>query len=60
MVDDRAEGLGKKVSGSIKEAIGKITGDSATQAEGGAEKAAGTAQNAAGAAKNGARNLSKG
>lgn len=40
MDKDRVEGLAKKVSESIKEAIGKITGDSMTQAKGIAEKAA--------------------
>lgn len=60
MNKDRAEGLGRKVSGSIKEAIGKVTGDSATQAEGVAEKAAGTLQNAVGGAKETARHVSKG
>lgn len=59
MDKDRVEGLGKKVSGSIKEAIGKITGDTKTQAKGVAEKAAGTAQNAVGSAKDAARDLAK-
>jgi len=59
MDKDRVEGLGKKVSGSIKEAIGKITGDTKTQAKGVAEKAAGTAQNAVGGAKDAARDLAK-
>lgn len=47
------KGPSKAMSGSIKEAIGKITGDAATQAEGVSEKAAGAAQ--AGNAKNDAR-----
>ena len=34
----------KRVRGSIKEAIGKITGDTKTQAEGDAEKNAGKAE----------------
>ena len=37
-------GVSKQVAGSLKEAIGKITGDTKTQAEGSAEKKAGTAQ----------------
>lgn len=41
---DRGEGTGKQAMGSIKEAIGKIIGDTAVQAEGAAEKAAGQAQ----------------
>ncbi len=59
MDKDRVEGLGKKVSGSIKEAIGKITGDGATQAEGHAEKTTGAAQNAVGGAKDATRDLLK-
>ncbi len=59
MDKDRVEGLGKKVAGSIKEAVGKITGDTKTQAEGVAEKASGTAQNAVGGAKDTARDLGK-
>ncbi len=59
MDKDRVEGLGKKVAGSIKEAIGKITGDTKTQAAGVAEKTSGTAQNAVGGAKDAARDLAK-
>ena len=33
MDKDRTEGLGKKITGSVKEAIGKVTGD--TRAAGG-------------------------
>jgi len=56
---DRVEGLGKKVTGSIKEAIGKVTGDTKTQAEGAAEKTAGTVQNTVGGAKDAARDTLK-
>ena len=60
MVDkDRLEGVGKKVSGSIKEAVGKVTGDTKTQAEGTAEKTAGRVQNAAGGAKDAVRDTLK-
>lgn len=48
---DRVEGIGKKVTGSVKEAIGKVTGDTKLQAEGKADKVTGTAQNAVGGAK---------
>ncbi len=41
MDKNRIDGTGKKVSGSVKEAAGKVTGDSKLQAEGIAEKAAG-------------------
>jgi uncharacterized protein YjbJ (UPF0337 family) len=52
---DRAEGAGKKMSGAIKEGVGKLTGNERMQAEGAAEKAAGSVQNAAGKAKDAAR-----
>ena len=51
MDKDRVKGIGEKVSGSIKEAVGKITGDTETEAEGAAQKTAGEAQNVAGDAK---------
>jgi uncharacterized protein YjbJ (UPF0337 family) len=35
---DKADGIGRQVTGSLKEAIGKVTGDAKTQAEGQAEK----------------------
>jgi len=55
MDKDRIEGIAHKVKGALKEAIGKITGDTKTEAEGTAEKAAGKAQNAAGGLKDSAR-----
>jgi len=33
MDEDRLKGVGKQVSGLIKEAVGKVTGDIKTQAE---------------------------
>jgi uncharacterized protein YjbJ (UPF0337 family) len=51
MDKDRVGGAAKKVKGSVKEAIGKVTGDTKTQAEGAAEKTAGKAQSAIGSAK---------
>ena len=51
MDKNRVKGTGKQVSGSIKEAVGKITGDTETEAEGAAQKTAGKVQNAAGGAK---------
>lgn len=59
MDEVRVEGFGKRVTGSLKEAIGKITGDTKTQAEGAAEKAAGTVQNTAGGARNPVRKALK-
>ena len=51
MNKDRAEGPDKLAKGSVKEAIGKLTGDAKTQAEGKAEKVEGQAQDAAERAK---------
>ena len=51
MSDDRAQGAGDKLVGSIKEEFGKLTGDHATQAEGFGQKAGGSVQNAAGKAE---------
>ena len=51
MDKERVKGIGKQVSGSIKEAVGKITGDTKTEAEGAAQKTTGKVQNAVGGAK---------
>jgi len=60
MDKDRVEGAAKQAKGSIKEAVGKATGDSKTQAEGVGEKAAGKVQSGVGKAKDAARDaLSK-
>lgn len=59
MDKDRIDGAAKQVKGSIKEAIGKVTGDSKTQAEGVAEKAAGKVQSSVGGAKDAARDTLK-
>ncbi len=59
MDEDRIKGAGKQVSGSIKEAIGKLTGDTRTQAEGAAEKTAGRGQNAVGGAEDSVRDTLK-
>jgi uncharacterized protein YjbJ (UPF0337 family) len=45
MDKDRVKGAGHQAKGAIKEVIGKVTGDTKTQAEGAAEKAAGKVQN---------------
>ena len=55
MDKDRVEGTAHQAKGAIKEAIGKVTGDTKTEAEGVAEKAAGKAQNAVGGLKDSAR-----
>jgi uncharacterized protein YjbJ (UPF0337 family) len=59
MDKDRIEGAAKQVKGSIKEAVGKVTGDRQTQAEGVAEKAAGKVQNSIGGAKDAVREALK-
>ena len=46
MDSDRVAGSAKQVKGSVKEAIGKLTGDARVQAEGAAEKAEGDTQTA--------------
>jgi len=51
MDKDRVGGAAKQAKGSIKEAVGKATGDTKTQAEGVGEKAAGKVQSAAGKTK---------
>lgn len=48
MDKDRIEGSANQAKGAIKQAAGKITGDSKLQAEGAADKAAGAGHQAAG------------
>jgi uncharacterized protein YjbJ (UPF0337 family) len=59
MDKDRIEGAAKQVKGTIKEAIGKVTGDTKIEAEGVAEKAAGKVQASVGNAKDTARDVFK-
>lgn len=59
MDKDRIEGVGHQAKGSIKEAVGKVTGDKRTEAEGAAEKAAGKVQNTAGGVKDAVNDLTK-
>ena len=51
MDKDRVEGAGQQAKGAVKEAFGKVTGDTKTEAEGKADKTAGKAQTAVGGAK---------
>lgn len=53
MDKDRIAGAAKQATGSVKEAIGKVTGDTKVQAEGTTEKASGKVQNTVGGAKDG-------
>jgi uncharacterized protein YjbJ (UPF0337 family) len=55
MDKDRVEGVGHQAKGAVKEAAGKLTGDTKLQAEGTTEKAAGKVQNAIGGAKDAVR-----
>jgi uncharacterized protein YjbJ (UPF0337 family) len=48
---DRTEGSAKNIGGKLKEGLGKLTGDSKTQAEGKADQAEGKAQNTLGGIK---------
>ena len=57
MDKDRIEGAAKQVKGSIKQTVGKLTGDSKTEAEGAADKTEGKVQNTIGGIKDKAREL---
>lgn len=55
MDKDRIEGGAKQVKGAVKEGLGKMTGDTKTQAEGKADKVEGKVQSSVGGAKDAAR-----
>jgi uncharacterized protein YjbJ (UPF0337 family) len=55
MDKDRIEGSANQAKGSVKEAAGKVTGDTKLQAEGAADKAKGKVQNVVGGAKDAVR-----
>jgi uncharacterized protein YjbJ (UPF0337 family) len=58
MVDEnRVEGVAHQIKGAIKEAIGKVTGDTKTEAEGTAEKTGGKVQDTFGSAKDTAKDI---
>ncbi len=57
MDKEHIKGAAQKVEGSIKDAVGKVTGNERLQAEGKADKAAGTAREAAGDVKDAGRNV---
>jgi uncharacterized protein YjbJ (UPF0337 family) len=59
MDKDRIAGSAHQAKGAIKETIGKVTGDTKTQAEGAAEKTAGKVQNAVGGVKDAVRDAVK-
>ena len=59
MDNDRLAGVAHQIKGRVKEAVGKVTGDAKTRAEGAAEKTAGRVQNALGGAKDAVREAGK-
>jgi uncharacterized protein YjbJ (UPF0337 family) len=59
MDKDRTAGAGHQAKGAVKQAAGKITGDTKLKGEGAAEKAAGKVQNAVGGAKDSVRKAIK-
>lgn len=59
MDKDRIAGSAKEMKGSVKEAIGKATGDAKLRADGQADKAEGKIQNAVGGLKDTVREALK-
>ena len=59
MDKDDAEGLAARVAGSLKEAIGKVTGDTRLEAEGSAQKVKSKVKKVVGGIKNTGRNAGK-
>jgi uncharacterized protein YjbJ (UPF0337 family) len=59
MDKNRVEGAAKQVKGTVKEAMGKVTGNRTTQAEGAAEKLAGKVQSRIGEAADAVRDRLK-
>lgn len=55
MDQDRIKGMAGNVGGKVKDAVGGLTGDAKTQAEGRMDQATGQLQNAYGSAKDSAR-----
>ncbi len=55
MDEDRIKGAAGNIGGKVKDAVGSLTGDPKTQAEGKLDQAAGQAQNAYGGAKDAVR-----
>ena len=60
MDKDRVERAAKTVGGKVKVAVGKVTGDQKTVAEGQAEQKVGKVQNAVGGFKDTVRDIQKG
>jgi uncharacterized protein YjbJ (UPF0337 family) len=59
MDKDRIAGSAKEIKGSVKEAIGKATGDATLRSDGQADKVEGKVQNAIGGVKDAMRDALK-
>jgi uncharacterized protein YjbJ (UPF0337 family) len=59
MDKDRIDGAAKTAGGKVKEAVGKLTGDQKTVAEGQGEQKVGKVQNAVGGLKDTVRDIQK-
>lgn len=59
MDKDRIAGAVNQAKGAVKDAVGKVTGDTKLQAEGKADKAAGKVQSTVGGAKDAARDATE-
>ncbi|APO95870.1 CsbD family protein [Xanthomonas vesicatoria] len=59
MDKNRIEGTAKQVKGSVKEAVGRVTGDKSTELEGAAEKNVGKVQTKAGEVADKVRDAAK-
>jgi len=59
MNEDHAKGAWDKTKGAAKDAVGGLTGDTKTQAEGKLDKAKGAAEHAKGNVKDAVRDLKK-
>jgi uncharacterized protein YjbJ (UPF0337 family) len=59
MAREQVRGAVNKVKGTVKDAVGKVTGNKKMQAEGKLDKAKGAVQNAAGDAKDKARSATR-
>ena len=59
MDKDRIAGAANQAKGAIKDAAGKVTGDTKLQAEGKVDKAAGKVQSTVGGAKDSVRDATK-
>jgi len=60
MDKDRIDGALKQAKGTIKEGVGRVTGDAKTEAEGKGDKFVGKVQSAVGGARDAAREASRG